>query len=123
MRARSRWDLWWPLVWGGSYWTASLQYRALCSGARLGRAIGHDNDVAKYDAHTSMLLTFSNDEGFVTETTVTDVAKGRSGYGSAPLTVSIYDFNPSFGCDDNIPAMVRLQSCARIERPRRAVTR
>jgi glucoamylase len=39
-------------------------------------------------------------EGFMTETTITDVAKGRSGYGSAPLTVSVYNFDPSLGCDD-----------------------
>src|SRR6266702_3995014 len=36
----------------------------------------------------------------MTETTITDVAKGRSGYGSAPLTVSVYNFDPSLGCDD-----------------------
>ena len=36
----------------------------------------------------------------MTETTVTDVKKGRSGYGSAPLTVSVYNFDPSLGCDD-----------------------
>ncbi|KAI0250155.1 Six-hairpin glycosidase-like protein [Lactifluus subvellereus] len=101
----SSWDLWWPPVWGGSYWTASLQYRALRGGARLGRAIGRNNDVEEYDAHASMLLdymqTFWNDkEGFMTETTITDVAKGRSGYGSAPLTVSVYNFDPSLGCDD-----------------------
>jgi len=36
----------------------------------------------------------------MTETTVTDITKGRSGYGSAPLTVSVYNFDPSLGCDD-----------------------
>jgi glucoamylase len=36
----------------------------------------------------------------MTETTTTDVKKGRSGYGSAPLTVSVYNFDPSLGCDD-----------------------
>jgi Glycosyl hydrolases family 15 len=36
----------------------------------------------------------------MTETTITDVALGRSGYGSAPLTVSVYNFDPSLGCDD-----------------------
>ncbi|KAI9437564.1 Six-hairpin glycosidase-like protein, partial [Lactarius indigo] len=102
---QSSWDLWWPPVWGGSYWTASLQYRALRGGARLGRAIGRDNNLIEYDARASMILdymqTFWNDkEEFMTETTVTDVAKGRSGYGSAPLTVSVYNFDPSLGCDD-----------------------
>jgi glucoamylase len=99
-------------------------------GARLGRAIGRHNDVVEYDAHASMILdymqvstefdihrpsgslcwpkwnpphlqTFWNEkEGFMTETTITDVKKGRSGYGSAPLTVSVYNFDPSLGCDD-----------------------
>ncbi|KAH9963444.1 Six-hairpin glycosidase-like protein [Lactifluus volemus] len=101
----SSWDLWWPPVWGGSYWTASLQYRALRGGARLGRNIDRDNDVVEYDAHASMILdymqTFWNEkEGFMSETTITDVKKGRSGYGSAPLTVSVYNFDPSLGCDD-----------------------
>ena len=36
----------------------------------------------------------------MTETTITDVSKGRSGYGSSPLTVSVYNFDPSLGCDD-----------------------
>ena len=36
----------------------------------------------------------------MTETTVTDLAKGRSGYGSAPLTVSVLNFDPTLGCDD-----------------------
>lgn len=34
------------------------------------------------------------------ETTITNVSLGRSGYGSAPLTVSVYNFDPSLGCDD-----------------------
>ena len=48
-----------------------------------------------------VLQTFWNEEeGFMTETTTADVKKGRSGYGSAPLTVSVYNFDPSLGCDD-----------------------
>jgi glucoamylase len=102
----SSWDLWWPPVWGGSYWTASLQYRALRGGARLGRAIGRGLDVVdEYDHQASLVLdymqTFWNEEeGFMTETTTTNVSEGRSGYGSAPLTVSVYNFDPSLGCDD-----------------------
>src|SRR6267142_4708889 len=122
-----RWDLWWPPVWGGSYWTASLQYRALRGGARLGHTLGRQNNVEEYEAHASMILdymqvsceyggsylvpetntkisilqTFWNEkEGFMSETTVTDVKKGRSGYGPAPLTVSVYNLDPSLGCDD-----------------------
>ncbi|KAI0267066.1 Six-hairpin glycosidase-like protein [Gloeopeniophorella convolvens] len=102
---QSSWDLWWPPVWGGSYWTASLQYRALRGGARLGRKIGRELNVVEYDAHASMVLdymqTFWNDkEEFMTETTITNVSLGRSGYGSAPLTVSVLNFDPSLGCDD-----------------------
>lgn len=54
------WDLWWPPVWGGSYWTASLQYRALRGGARLGRAVGraNDNDVAEYDRQAALVLDY-----------------------------------------------------------------
>ena len=37
----------------------------------------------------------------MTETTITNVSEGRSGYGSAPLTVSVYNFDPSVGCDDD----------------------
>jgi hypothetical protein len=37
----------------------------------------------------------------MSETTITNVKEGgRSGYGSAPLTVSVYNFDPSLGCDD-----------------------
>jgi hypothetical protein len=46
-------------VFGGSYWTASLQYRALRGGARLGRAIGRGLDVAdEYDHQASLILDY-----------------------------------------------------------------
>jgi glucoamylase len=55
-----RWDLWWPTVWGGSYWTASLQYRALRGGARLGRAFGRgsENGLEEYDRQAAMVLDY-----------------------------------------------------------------
>jgi glucoamylase len=55
-----RYDLWWPSVWGGSYWTASLQYRALRGGARLGRAIGRssENGLHEYDRQAAMVLDY-----------------------------------------------------------------
>lgn len=46
-------------MWGGSYWTASLQYRALRGGARLGRAIGRGLDVVDgYDHQASLVLDY-----------------------------------------------------------------
>jgi len=102
---QSSWDLWYPPVWGGSYWTASLQYRALRSGARLGRKIGRAESASSFEAQASIVLqylqTFWNEkDGFMSETTVTDVATGgRSGIGSAPLTVSVMNFDPTLGCD------------------------
>ncbi|KAI9457901.1 Six-hairpin glycosidase-like protein, partial [Russula earlei] len=96
----SSWDLWWPPVWGGSYWTASLQYRALLAGARLSRSVGRD--VPEYESHAHLVSqTFWNEEeGYMSETTVTDVKTGgRSGKGVAPLTVSVLNFDPSLGCD------------------------
>lgn len=46
-------------MWGGSYWTASLQYRALRGGARLGRAIGRGLDaVNEYDSQASLILDY-----------------------------------------------------------------
>lgn len=56
----------------------------------------------------NFLQTFWNEkEGFMTETTTTNVAEGRSGYGSAPLMMSVYNFDPSLGCDD-----VTFQPCS-----------
>ncbi|KAI0266992.1 Six-hairpin glycosidase-like protein [Gloeopeniophorella convolvens] len=101
----SSWDLWWPPVWGGSYWTASLQYRALYAGAQLSRKIGRVESTADYQSRAALILdymqTFWNeDEEFMAETTVTDVSTGgRSGYGVAPLTVSVLNFDPTLGCD------------------------
>jgi len=92
-------------VWGGSYWTASLQYRALRAGARLTRHIGRADGALEYESHASLILdylqTFWNDEeGYMSETTVTDVQKGgRSGKGSVPLSVTVLNFDPSLGCD------------------------
>jgi glucoamylase len=102
---QSSWDLWWPPVWAGSYWTSSLQYRALVAGARLSRTIGRYDNTLGYDKIAPMVLeylqTFWNEEeGFMTETTITDVETGgRSGIGSAPLTVSVINFDPTLGCD------------------------
>ncbi|KAF8267656.1 Six-hairpin glycosidase-like protein [Lactarius quietus] len=98
---QSSWDLWWPPVWGGSYWTASLQYRALLSGARLGRSIGRGDGASEYESHAAMILDYLQEkEGFMTETTVTDVRTGgRSGKGSAPSTISVLNFDPTLGCD------------------------
>jgi hypothetical protein len=47
------------------------------------------------------MQTFWNEEErFMTETTITNVTTGgRSGIGSAPLTVSVLNFDPALGCD------------------------
>jgi glucoamylase len=47
------------------------------------------------------LQTFWNEEeGYMSETTVTDVEKGgRSGKGSVPGFVAAFNFDPSLGCD------------------------
>ena len=46
-------------MWGGSYWTASLQYRALRGGARLARQIGRGLDSAdEYDHQASLVLDY-----------------------------------------------------------------
>ncbi|KAI0044584.1 glycoside hydrolase family 15 protein [Auriscalpium vulgare] len=99
---QSSYDLWWPPVWGGSYWTAALQYRALIAGARLGHKIGRD--VVDYPKKAALVLDYMQSfwnpvEGFMTETTITDVALGRSGFGSAALTVSVYNYDQNLGCD------------------------
>ena len=52
------WDLWWPPVWAGSYWTASLQYRALTAGARLGRTIGRAANAMEYESQASRVLDY-----------------------------------------------------------------
>ena len=53
-----RWDLWWAPVWGGSYWTSSVQYRALRAGARLCRLIGRETDDHTYDGVASSVLEY-----------------------------------------------------------------
>ncbi|KAH9969259.1 Six-hairpin glycosidase-like protein [Lactifluus volemus] len=102
-RNQSSWDLWWLPVWGGSYWTASLQYRALQAGARLGRIIGRDGSTLEYESQASNILDYLQEScysRFMSETNVTDVRSGgRSGKGTAPLTVSTLNFDPSLGCD------------------------
>ncbi|KAI9457415.1 Six-hairpin glycosidase-like protein [Russula earlei] len=83
----SSWDLWWAPVWGGSYWTATMQHR-------------RKTDDPGFDGIAS--LTFWNEEkGFMTETTITKVTPigGRSGIGAAPLTVAVQNFDPTLGCD------------------------
>jgi hypothetical protein len=46
------------------------------------------------------LQTFWNEEGYMSETTITDVEKGgRSGKGAVPVSVAVLNFDPSLGCD------------------------
>ena len=45
-------------MWGGSYWTASLQYRALKAGARLSRNIGRVSSALGYESNASMILDY-----------------------------------------------------------------
>ena len=45
-------------MWGGSYWTASLQYRALKAGARLSRNIGRDGSAVGYENQALMILDY-----------------------------------------------------------------
>jgi glucoamylase len=46
-------------VFGGSYWTASLQYRALRGGARLAREIHRGLDVVEeYETRASLILDY-----------------------------------------------------------------
>ncbi len=52
------WDIWRPPVWGGSYWTSSIQYRALIDGAHLGRKIGRGEDAALFESLASLILDY-----------------------------------------------------------------
>ncbi len=56
--ADSRWDLWSPPVYGGSYWTSSLQYRALVAGARLSRTIGRYDTTLGYDKVAPLVVDY-----------------------------------------------------------------
>ena len=52
------WDIWRPPVWGGSYWTSSIQYRALIEGAQFGRKIGRGEDAAQFESLASLILDY-----------------------------------------------------------------
>lgn len=56
-----RWDLWWAPVWAGSYWTSSVQYRALRAGARLCRLIGRETDDHTYAGVASSVLEYAQE--------------------------------------------------------------
>ncbi|VDB84180.1 unnamed protein product [Peniophora sp. CBMAI 1063] len=108
----SSYDLWWPPIWGGSYWTAALQYRTLRGGAALGRRLNILQDVVDYEQKANLVLdymqTFWNPtDGFMSETTDVDLTQGRTGPGSAPHTATIYNFDITRGCDD-----LTLQPCS-----------
>jgi len=50
--------------------------------------------------HPNPQTFWNEEEGFMNETTVTDVKTvGHSGKGSAPITVSVLNFDPTLGCD------------------------
>lgn len=59
--------------------------------------------------HWSLTMVWNENEEFITERIITDVAKGRSGYGQVtvlhssrfPFTTLTPCFDPSLGCDDH----------------------
>ncbi|KAI0267072.1 Six-hairpin glycosidase-like protein [Gloeopeniophorella convolvens] len=104
---QSSYDIWSPPVWGGSYWTAYLQHRALKAGARLASSIGRGDGAYAFESHALIILnylqTFWNEkEGYMTEAVPTNGHRRgvvRSGLGAAPLAASVLNFDPSLGCD------------------------
>jgi glucoamylase len=52
------WDIWRPPVWGGSYWTSSMQYRALIEGAQFSRKIGRGEDADLFESLASLVLDY-----------------------------------------------------------------
>lgn len=101
----SSYDIWVPPVWAGNYWTSSVQYRALKHGACIGRKIGRGEDASDFESRASLILDYlqsfwNEKEGWMADTTVTDVATGgRSGKGAASLAISVLNFDPTLGCD------------------------
>ncbi|KAI9451748.1 Six-hairpin glycosidase-like protein [Lactarius psammicola] len=92
------WDLWAPPVWGGSYWTASLQYRALLSGARLGRKIGRGGSASSFEGHLLERRERFHERDHHDRRCHRWTFRYRSGASEA-LTVSVLNFDPSLGCD------------------------
>jgi glucoamylase len=69
------------------------------AGARLSHIIGCYDSTLGYDK-IAFMQSFWNEEGFMNETGITNGTSGtRSGIGSAPLTVSVLNFDPTLGCD------------------------
>ncbi|KAI9438261.1 Six-hairpin glycosidase-like protein [Lactarius indigo] len=101
----SSYDVWLPPVWAGNYWTSYLQYRALKHGAYVGRKIGRGEDASDFEGRASLILDYLQEryrfkEGWMADTTVTDVATGgRSGIGATSLAMSVLNFDPTLGCD------------------------
>ena len=51
-------DIWVPPVWGGNYWTSSVQYRALKHGAYVARKIGREEDAPDFESRASLILDY-----------------------------------------------------------------
>lgn len=98
----------WEIVWTDSYWTAAMQARAVYTAFNLGRKLGYDEQVNRWEAVAASILCFMQSfwkgkDGVVASTTVRD----RSGVDSATVLASIYNWDPAAGCDP-----LTLQPCS-----------
>ncbi|KAK0212473.1 glycoside hydrolase family 15 protein [Desarmillaria ectypa] len=95
---KTTYDIWGEVL-SSSYWTSTVQHRALRQGVVLGVTVGDMSVSELYTNHAESLLCFMqsywNTNGYMTANT----GSGRTGLDGSTVLASIHTFDPSAGCD------------------------
>ncbi|KAK0486190.1 glycoside hydrolase family 15 protein [Armillaria novae-zelandiae] len=91
---KTTYDIWGEVL-SSSYWTSTVQHRALRQGIALGTAIGDTSISDSYTNQAESLLSYWNTNEYMTANT----GSGRRGLDGSTVLASIHAFDSSAGCD------------------------
>lgn len=89
----------WEEVLSSSYWTSTVQHRALRQGIALGTAIGDTSSSDSYTNQAESLLCFMQSYWNTNEYMTANTGSGRRGLDGSTVLASIHAYDPSAGCD------------------------
>ncbi|KAK0241393.1 glucoamylase [Armillaria nabsnona] len=95
---KTTYDMWGEVL-SSSYWTSTVQHRALRQGVALGATIRDTSVSESYTNHAESLLCFMQSYWNTNEYMTANTGSGRRGLDGSTVLASIHAFDPSAGCD------------------------
>ncbi|KAK0454590.1 glucoamylase [Armillaria borealis] len=95
---KTTYDIWGEVL-SSSYWTSTVQHRALRQGVALDATIRDTSVSESYTNHAESLLCFMQSYWNANEYMTANTGSGRRGLDGSTVLASIHAFDPSAGCD------------------------